>query len=182
VVLLEPVGRVSDGPYNSVAYVNLSADPVNQPSFDGVPVHGIDGEIPSARILLKVRIIYFVRATTVCVAFFGSECCHFDIFCVDHNEDNSELSSNRPGFREQGFHLGRMSVGGYVVVTGNSVDDEITDAAPGKDGIVTVLLEFPDDTERFSEGWGLGPGEHKRYHRIQVYRAASGVFIDDRES
>ena len=51
-ILSEPVQRRSDGPYQTSPYVILTAERIHQMSVPQVSGNGIDGEIPSGKVLL----------------------------------------------------------------------------------------------------------------------------------
>ena len=138
-------GARADGPDEAVLQVGAPAHEVQQPPLDGVPEHGVDGEVAAPGVLRGAAEGHGVGVATVGVGRVLPEGCHLVRASVHHDRADAELAADRIGVGEEGLDLLGPGAGCHVVVARLAAQEHVAHAAPGEEGLVAGLAQAAHD-------------------------------------
>src|SRR5208283_3473103 len=133
---------IADGADKPSVKIILAADIVED--LSGIVAHqqAIDGEIAAGDVFLRCfGVEHAIGMAAIGIAHVGAKGGDFDLAGIAKNKNNAELGANSDAIGEKLQDALRSSVGGYVVVGGFTLEQEVTDTAADEQSFMAVAAK-----------------------------------------
>jgi hypothetical protein len=135
----------------------LAADIIED--LSGIVAHqqAVDGEIAAGDVFLRrFRVEHTIGMPAIGIAQIRAKGGDFDFGGVAKNKNNAELGAYPDAIGEKLQDALRNSVGGYVVVGGSAIQEQVADTTADEQGLIAMAAEgIADRIGQFAGTHGL---------------------------
>ena len=140
--------RIADGAHNSLFYIGLPVNIIDDVSLNRIVEQTIDRKIPPEYIFFRSCEDNAGGPASIDICLIRPESSDFKRNTLMNNQDHAELGSDRFGPRKDFDHLLGKSTGGDVIVGGFEIHHHIAHTSADEVCFVSVLSEGLDDLGR----------------------------------
>jgi len=138
-VFIETAFGITDGADDPGLQIVLAAHVVED--LAGIVAHQqtVDGEVAAGHVFLgRFGVDHAIGMPAVGVTHIGAKGGDFDLACIARDKNDAELRADSHASREKMQDTVRSGVGGYVVISGLAIQEDIAHTATDEQRLVTV--------------------------------------------